>query len=135
MREITVKATTDNLPEVLAFADGMLEESECPMKVQIQIDVAIEELFVNIANYAYTDGVGEAVIGVEITEDPAGAVIMFRDSGVPFDPTTREDPDVTLAAEDRQIGGLGIYMVKKSMDEISYEYKDGCNILTIKKLY
>ena len=99
----------------------------------MQIDVAVEEIFVNIANYAYNPDIGSAGITVETQEDPLSVVITFTDGGVPYDPLKKPDPDVTLPAEERQIGGLGIYMVKKSMDDISYDYKDGKNILTLKK--
>ena len=99
----------------------------------MQIDIAIDELFGNIAHYAYNPDVGEAPVRVEVIEDPLAVVITFIDNGVPYDPLANADPDTTLSAEEREIGGLGIYMVKKSMDEITYEYKDGQNILTIKK--
>lgn len=99
----------------------------------MQIDVAVEELFVNIAQYAYAPGIGVATIRLEIQEDPFVVVITFIDNGIPYNPLAKEDPDITLSAEERPIGGLGIYMVKKSMDEVSYEYKDGQNILRIKK--
>ena len=94
------------------------------MKAQMQIDIAIDELFGNIAHYAYNPEVGEATVRIEVIEDPLAVVITFIDNGVPYDPLKREDPDTTLSAEEREIGGLGIYLVKKSMDEITYEYKD-----------
>ena len=103
------------------------------MKAQMQIDIAIDELFSNIAYYAYNPDVGPATVRVEVVEDPMAVVITFIDKGVPYDPLAREDPDTTLSAEERDLGGIGIYMVKKSMDEVTYEYKDGQNILKIKK--
>ena len=133
MKELTIEATTDNIPAVTDFVNEQLEEVGCSMKVQIQIDVAIDELFSNIAHYAYDPGVGSATVRVELAEDPLSAVITFIDSGVPYDPLKKDDPDTSLSAEDRQIGGLGIYMVKKSMDAVSYEYKNGQNILTVTK--
>ena len=133
MDKITIEAKVENLNDVLAFIDEKLEENDCPMKVQMQIDVAVEEIFVNIASYAYNPDVGPATISAEVSEDPLEVTISFMDNGVPYDPLAKEDPDVTLSAEERQIGGLGIYMVKKSMDNVSYEYKDGQNIFTIKK--
>ena len=133
MKELEIEAKLDNLNQVLAFVDGFLEENECSMKVQMQMDVAVEEIFVNIANYAYAPGVGQARIRIEITGEPRMVQVTFIDSGVPYDPLAKPDPDVTLSAEERQIGGLGIFMVKKSMDEVEYEYKDGCNVFTIKK--
>ena len=133
MDKLTVEAKTENLEEVLGFVDRHLEAMDCSPKVSVQIDVAVEELFVNIAHYAYSPGTGSATIGVEILKDPAAIAITFTDRGKPFDPLAKEDPDITLSAEERQIGGLGIYMVKKSMDEVVYEYRDGQNILRIKK--
>lgn len=123
----------DNLDDVLMFIDGILEENECNMKVQMQIDVAVEEIFVNIASYAYTPDVGMATIQAEILEDPKRIEITFIDKGIPYNPLAKEDPDTTLSAEERQIGGLGIYMVKKSMDAMRYEHTDGQNILTLVK--
>ena len=133
MDKLTVEAKTENLEEVLGFVDRQLEAMDCSPKVSVQIDVAVEELFVNICHYAYSPGTGSATIGVEILKDPQAIAITFTDRGKPFDPLAKEDPDITLSAEERQIGGLGIYMVKKSMDEVVYEYKDGQNILRIKK--
>lgn len=133
MKELTIDATVENIAQVTAFVDEQLEELNCPMKAQMQIDVAIDELFGNIAHYAYHPDVGSATVRVEVTQDPVAVIITFIDNGVQYDPLAREDPDITLSAEERKIGGLGIYMVKKSMDEIAYEYKDGQNILTIKK--
>ncbi len=133
MSELTLEAKVENLDEVLAFVDKILEELDCSPKAQMQIDVSVEELFVNIANYAYAPGTGPATIRVTKQNDPAGVAITFIDSGVPYNPLAKKDPDITLSAEERQIGGLGIYMAKKSMDSIEYEYTDGQNILRIKK--
>lgn len=133
MKELNISATVENIAAVTAFVDEQLEELDCPMKTQLQVDVAIDELFGNIAHYAYNPEVGAATVRVEVTDDPLSVVITFIDNGVPYDPLAKADPDVTLSAEERQIGGLGIYMVKKSMDDVSYEYKNGQNILRIKK--
>ena len=133
MKQIKVKADTAELDNVLSFADTILEELGCSVKAQMQIDIAIEEIFVNIAHYAYPEAEGEAVIYVEPGEGSSSVTITFEDEGIPYDPLKNEDPDITLSADDRPIGGLGIFMVKKSMDEVSYEYKDGKNRLTIKK--
>ena len=103
------------------------------MKAQMQIDIAIDELFGNIARYAYNPEVGPATVRVEVLNDPLAVEITLIDGGIPYDPLKKEDPDITLSAEQREIGGLGIFMVKKSMDSITYEYKDGKNILAIKK--
>ena len=133
MKELTLPATIENIETVIDFVNGQLEEIKCPLKAQMQIDIAIDELFGNIAHYAYNPETGPATVRVEVTEDPIAVVITFIDRGVPYDPLKKEDPDITLSAEERAIGGLGIFMVNKTMDEISYEYKDGKNILRIKK--
>lgn len=133
MKELTLPATIENIETVIDFVNGQLEEIKCPLKAQMQIDIAIDELFGNIAHYAYNPETGPATVRVEVTEDPIAVVITFIDRGVPYDPLKKEDPDITLSAEERAIGGLGIFMVKKTMDEISYEYKNGKNILRIKK--
>lgn len=133
MNELTIDATVENISQVTAFVDEQLEALDCPMKAQMQIDIAIDELFGNIAHYAYNPDVGPATVRVEVINDPMAVVITFIDRGVPYDPLKKADPDTSLSAEEREIGGLGIFMVKKSMDEISYTYKDGQNILTIKK--
>lgn len=133
MKELTINATVDNIPQVTAFVDEQLEALGCPIKAQMQIDIAIDELFGNIAHYAYNPDVGPATVRVEVLKDPLTVVITFIDNGVQYDPLAQADPDITLSAEEREIGGLGIYMVKKTMDEITYEYKDGQNILRIKK--
>lgn len=133
MKELTIDARLENMEKVTAFVDGQLESLGCPIKAQAQIDIAIDELFGNIAHYAYNSETGPVTVRVEAQEEPLSVVITFIDNGVPYDPLAREEPDITLSAQERQIGGLGIYMVKKSMDEIAYEYKNGQNILTIKK--
>ena len=133
MKELTIAAAVENIETVTEFVNEQLEAYDCPMKVQIQIDVAIDELFSNIARYAYNPEVGIATVQVAVVEDPLSVVITFIDNGIPYDPLKKEDPDITLSLEDRPVGGLGIYMVKKTMDDITYEYKDGKNILAIKK--
>ena len=133
MKELTIAATVENIGTVTDFVNEQLEALDCPMKAQTQIDIAIDELFGNIAHYAYNPEVGSATVRVEVIEEPLAVIITFIDKGVPYDPLAKADPDITLSAEEREIGGLGIFMVKKSMDEITYEYKDGQNILKIKK--
>ncbi len=133
MRELNIEALTDNLQKVLDFVDGCLEEADCPVKVQMQIDIAVEEIFVNIASYAYTPGTGDANVKVGVAE--GRAKIVFADRGVPYDPLAKEDPDITLSAGERPIGGLGVFMTKKMMDDVFYEHKDGYNILTLVKTF
>ncbi len=133
MKEFKIEAITENLHAVLEFIDRELKLVGCPMKIQMQIEIAAEEIFVNIAGYAYTGKSGLAVVRVELHPEQPSIDITFIDHGVPYNPLAKADPDITLSAEDRQIGGLGIFMVKKSMDEVKYNHLDGCNILTIKK--
>ena len=133
MKEITIAATVENIDVVTDFVNEQLESCDCPIKAQMQIDIAIDELFSNIAHYAYNPETGDATVRVEVVEDPMAVVITFIDKGIPYDPLKKADPNTALSAEEREIGGLGIFMVKKSMDDITYEYKDGQNILKIKK--
>ena len=133
MKELTIAATVENIEVVTDFVNEQLEALDCPMKAQMQIDIAIDELFGNIAHYAYNPDVGEATVRVEVVEDPMAVLITFIDKGVPYDPLAKADPNTKLSVEEREIGGLGIFMVKKTMDDITYEYKDGQNILKIKK--
>ena len=132
-KEMTVDATIENIEKVTDFVNAELEELCCPVRTQIQLDVAIDELFSNIARYAYDPETGPATVLVEVEEEPLAVIITFIDNGKPFDPLKTADPDTTLSAEEREIGGLGLFMVKKTMDDICYEYKDGKNILRIKK--
>lgn len=132
-KEMTLEATVDNIRTVTEFVDTELESLDCPLKAQTQIDIAIDELFGNIAYYAYDPEVGPATVRVEVEQDPLAVIITFIDNGKPYDPLAAKDPDTTLSADEREIGGLGIFLVKKTMDDISYEYKDGRNILRIKK--
>lgn len=133
MEKLDILAKTENLDTVIDFVNKHLEGVECPIKIQMQIDVAVEEIFVNIANYAYGTGEGPATVRINVDNHNKIVDITFIDNGVPYDPLAKEDPDITLSAQERQIGGLGIFMVKKSMDDVTYEYRDGHNILTLKK--
>lgn len=134
MKEMTIAATVDNIEAVTDFVNEQLEALECPLKVQMQIDIAIDEIFGNIAHYAYKPNVGEATVRVEVIEEPLCVVITFIDRGIPYNPLSAAEPDTTLTADERAIGGLGIFMVKKSMDEITYRYENGRNILSIRKI-
>lgn len=133
MTELVVDAKTENLEQVLDYVNGKLKAAGCPAKIQVQIDIAVEEIFVNIVHYAYQGAAGKA--RVRLQERPAAVEIIFKDEGIPYNPLKKKDPDVTLSAGDRPIGGLGIYMVKKSMDHVSYDYKDGQNIFRIQKCW
>ena len=132
-QELNIEALDKNLPQVLQFVDRLLELADCPVKTQMQIDLAVEEIFVNIADYAYAPATGSAVIRMEISENPGTAVITFFDRGIPYNPLEKRDPDLTLPAGERPVGGLGIFLTKKSMDEVAYRYQDGQNILTLIK--
>lgn len=133
MKEMTLDATIENIGVVTDFVTAELENVDCPPKVQIQISIAIDELFSNISRYAYNPEIGPAAVRVEVEENPLAVVITFMDHGVPYDPLAKVNPDTSLSAEDREIGGLGIFLVKNIMDDVVYEYKDGRNILKIKK--
>lgn len=133
MKEMTVIAKVENVGVVTEFVDEQLKAYNCPMKAQYQIDIAIDEIFGNIAYYAYNPDEGLATLRVEVAEDPLAVILTFVDNGIPYNPLEKGDPDISLSAEERESGGLGIYMVKKTMDQIEYEYKDGQNILKVKK--
>ncbi len=133
MREITVEARLEELDNVIAFVHEQLEGCGCSMKQLMQIEIAVEEIYVNIAHYAYHPETGYAIVRCEVRQEPLQIVIQFLDGGRPYNPLDKSDPDITAGAEEREIGGLGIYMVKKSMDGIEYSYEDGKNILTITK--
>lgn len=133
MIELTVKADTDELERLLDIVEEQLNAFDCPMKVVLQVKIAFEEIFVNIAHYAF--GEQEGYCHIKLDCDSNHVEIEFKDNGIAFDPLAKADPDITLKAEEREIGGLGIFMVKKSMDDVRYEYLDGYNVLTIKKNY
>ena len=135
MTHKTFPAKTESLSDVLGFVDQILDSFGCPMKIQMAVCVAIEEVFVNVAHYAYGEGQGEMNLGIGFDEESRAITFRMTDQGVPFDPLQKPDPDITLSAEEREIGGLGIFIAKKTMDSISYAYENGENVLTmIKKL-
>ena len=133
MKELVLKALVENIPQVVAFVDEQLEALDCPMKTQLQIDMAIDEIFCNIASYAYGEAAGDASVLFNYDEEKHQASITFADSGVAFNPLEMKEPDVTLSAAERKIGGLGIFLVKKTMDEMVYQRQEGKNLLTIRK--
>ena len=134
VREMTVDATFDQIKPVTDFINAQLAELGCSDRVRIQVDVAVDELFGNIAQYAYDPETGPATVRVDVEDDPLCVIITFIDHGVPYDPLSAEFVDTThLPAKERPVGGLGLYMVKKTMDDVSYSYQDGQNILTIRK--
>ena len=135
MKKITVEATLDNLQQVIDFATEHLEARDCPMKAAMQLELVIEEIFVNIASYAYHPETGPATFCMEFEENPNAVLMTFIDAGKHYNPLEQETPDTTLAIEEREVGGLGIFLVTKNVDEISYEYADGKNILRMKKFF
>ena len=134
MESLTILAEVKNLDTVNSFVSGRLEDRGLTdAKTLMQIRLAVEEIFVNIASYAYDPSVGPAEVRCEVLEDPLRVVIQFLDGGKPFDPLAREDADTSEEGLMNRIGGLGILLVKETMDEVTYEYKDGKNVLTILK--
>ena len=131
----TFPAKIDSLSDVLGFVDRTLETYECPMKIQMGVCVAIEEVFVNVAHYAYGGGEGDMTLSIGFDEADRAFTFRMTDKGTPFDPLQKPDPDITLSAEEREIGGLGIFITKKTMDSVTYAYENGENVLTmIKKI-
>jgi anti-sigma regulatory factor (Ser/Thr protein kinase) len=133
MTNKTFPAKTESLSDVLGFVEETLESFECPMKIQTAISVAIEEVFVNVAHYAYPNGEGDMSLHIGFDNQSRDITFRMTDKGVPFDPLKKPDPDITLSAEDREIGGLGIFITKKTMDSLTYAYENGENILTMTK--
>ena len=133
MKEITVDAMIENMNTVTAFVDDFLDQIACPMKSRIQINIVIDEIFGNICHYAYKDSVGAVTVREESGNTPKAVFLTFTDNGIPYNPLDTEDPDITLSSEERKIGGLGIYLVKKNMDEMKYEYVNQQNRLWMEK--
>ena len=132
-RELTVDATVENIGLVHGFVEKLLEGMDFSIVTQSQLDVAVEELFVNIAYYAYTPEVGKVTICGKVTETPPGVELTFIDEGTPYNPLEKEDPDTHQPLCEREIGGLGIFLAKSNVDDMNYSYRDGKNILTICK--
>lgn len=133
MNELDIMAVRENLPQVLEFVEDNIRNTECSDKIRTQLYIAVEEIFVNISSYAYDPEVGRTFIRVEIIDEPLTVKLCFIDNGQPYDPLAKPDPNLNIPLRERKKGGLGIFMVKKTMDDVSYEYKDGQNILTIRK--
>ena len=133
MNKLTVPAKIENLQKVMDFLGDQLDSVDYVMKARLQLELSIEEAYVNIVNYAYESEEGEVVICCNIGESPLKVTMQFIDYGKPYNPLENEDPNLSLNAEEKEIGGLGIFLIKKNVDDISYEYCDGKNILTIQK--
>lgn len=131
-KEIKLQATDENLDLVLDTLEEFLGP-DCDMMVKNEILISIEELFVNIAHYAYGNEVGEAILSLEMLEEGKRIRMVLKDQGIPFNPLEKEDPNIELSAEERKIGGLGIFMVKDYMDYLEYHYEDSYNIMIIEK--
>lgn len=135
-KTLTVDATNENLDRVLMFLETNLEEFECPMKLTNKLMVCAEEIYINVASYAYKDGQGKCDISMDTSDEDGKRKlsISIHDTGEEFNPLLHEDPDITLSADERGIGGLGILMVKNIMDDVLYEYNEG-NTLTMVKAW
>ena len=131
--ELCIEAKVLNIDKVTDFVNDRLKRMGCSKRSLLQIDVALDELFSNICHYAYGDAVGNVLVSVEELGDRDSVRITLEDQGTPFDPLAAKDPDVTLKLHERAIGGLGIFTVKRTMDDVQYEYRDGKNILTVVK--
>ena len=131
MRELNVEANDENLSVVLGFVDEVLESAG--FMPEVKISVALEEMYVNVAHYAYAPKTGRIRISAGVLDDPKRLVIILEDGGVPFNPLDKKDPDTSLDTSTRPIGGLGIFMTKKIMDKMEYERRDGKNIVTLTK--
>ena len=133
MDKLQIVANQNNLYAVNEFVNAKLDEVECLPQTRMQIELAVEEIFINIASYAYCPNEGPVTIRVTVEEAPIRVILTFIDKGKPFDPLAKKDADVTLPPEGREVGGLGIFLVKKTMDSVKYEYRNGQNILTVVK--
>ena len=131
--ELIVEAVVDNLEIVNDFVHRFISQYQCSKRTVMQLDLIIEEIFVNIASYAYAPDTGSAKISLEIVQEPLKVTLTFIDTGIPYNPLINSDPDISLGVEDRQIGGLGIFLTKKLVNDISYRYEDGQNILQLTK--
>lgn len=133
MQDLKLEASNDTLYTVLDAIEAHLEKNGCPKEVKTEVLIAVEEIYTNIASYAYGGKTGEATVQMEVVQNPKMCRVVFRDQGIPYNPLEKDDPDILLSADERDIGGLGIYMVKQSMDRVEYRYREGCNILVIEK--
>ncbi len=129
------QASLEDIPRLTDYAEEWLANRGCGMKASVQISIAIDEIYSNIVRYAYGEGSGPAEMELLPLEDARGVRIVFRDQGKPYDPLQKEDPDIARKLEDREVGGLGIFLVKKTMDDMRYAYEDGRNVLTLIKRY
>ena len=134
MIEREFNAKVDELPNVISFVESELEKYGFSLKIILQFNLVVEELFVNIASYAYKENEsGKCKIIIEYDKKKQEVKISFEDNGIKFNPLEKEDPDTNTEIQDMQIGGLGIYIVKESMDNVEYKYENNKNILILNK--
>lgn len=133
MKELLIQADMRNLEKIDRMIDQELEGMDLSREDQIALHIAVEEIYSNIAFYAYPAPPGTVKVRLEFKPEEREMKIQFLDKGIPYNPLKKPDPDITLSADERQIGGLGIYMVKASMDQVDYSYEDGWNVFTMKK--
>ena len=131
--ELVIEAVIDNLDAVNSFVHKSIEQFEVSKRTLMQLDLVVEEIFVNVASYAYTPNTGLVKILIEAKEKPLTVSLTFIDSGVPYNPLEKSDPDINLSVDDRQIGGLGIFLTKNLVDDITYQFVDGQNVLQLTK--
>lgn len=134
MRELTTEAVTENLQSVMDFVNDSLSDKGCSAKTLYQMELVLEEIFINIASYAYEGDERPVVLSIDFEEDPLAAIVTFKDKGAPYNPLSRDDPNLALKLENREIGGLGIFLVKKNVDAIWYEHVNGENVLSFRKI-
>lgn len=134
-KKLILPATDESLKDVLSVIEESLEVCGCSMATSTQLMIAVEEIFVNIAHYAYEGAPGEAIVNIFTNPEDGLFRVVFRDHGIPYNPLEKEDPDITLSAEERGIGGLGIFMVKQMMDRVDYVNDNGDNVFTIEKKF
>lgn len=135
MKVIEVEAKVQNISMLTAFVEEVLEAVDCPLKAQMQLSIAIDEIASNIVYYAYPSGQGKIRLEAEYSQNPKGVILRFIDWGLEYNPLEHEDPDISLSVEERKVGGLGIFLVKKTMDRMEYARKDQINELTIQKFF
>lgn len=132
MDRFVIDADVNETASLIDRINTFMHSNSIPESIKGPVDIVVEEIFVNIASYAYEyPGIAE----ITLINEGDCFTMVFSDGGVPYDPLKKEDPDITLSAEERPIGGLGIFMVKKMMDEVSYKYEDEHNVLTVKKYF
>lgn len=135
MATLTVPAKKEYINQLLDLLHQQLDRVSCPLKISLELELAVEEAFVNIATHAYVKEGGTATFDCEVEPDAGLVILRFTDQGLPFNPLGKKDPDTALSADQRPIGGLGIFLIKKTMDKCAYTYHQGANVFTLTKKY